>query len=112
MQATPVSCGSGLMVLHVRFPNCWDGRNKDSADHRSHLRYASSSGCPSSHPVKVPEIFLHARFQPGASGPGYKLSDGTVSPHADFWNTWVQASLEQQISNCLRAGKNCGQVSG
>jgi len=112
MQATPVNCGSGLMVLHVRFPSCWDGRNTDSPDHRSHVKYASGSACPSSHPVKVPEIFLHVRFAPGASGPAYKLSDGTVSPHADFWNTWQQASLVQKINECLRVGKNCGQVSG
>lgn len=112
MQATPVSCGSGLMVLHVKFPNCWDGVNTDSQNHRSHVVYPSSSGCPSSHPVKVPEIFLHVRYAPGASGSAYRLSDGTQSPHADFWNTWQQPSLVQKINECLRAGKNCGQVSG
>lgn len=113
MQATPPSCGSGgLLVLHVRFPSCWDGRNKDSADHRSHMRYASGSSCPSSHPVKVPEIFMHVRYAPGASGSGYRLSDGTLSPHADFWNLWVQSVLQQKIDQCLRAGKDCGQVSG
>lgn len=112
MQATPVNCGSGLMVLHVRFPSCWDGRNTDSPNHRSHMAYSNGSSCPSSHPVKVPEIFLHVRYTPGASGSGYKLSDGTVSPHADFWNTWVQSALEQKVSECLRAGKSCGQVTG
>jgi hypothetical protein len=112
MKATPVNCGSGLMVLHVRFPSCWDGRNTDSPDHRSHMRYATGSSCPSSHPVKVPEIFLHVRYAPGASGSGYRLSDGTVSPHADFWNTWLQSALVQKVNECLRAGKDCGQVSG
>jgi hypothetical protein len=112
MQATPVSCGSKLMVLHVRFPSCWDGRNIDSPDHRSHVRYATGSSCPSSHPVKIPEIFLHVRYDRGASGSGYRLSDGTVSPHADFWNTWVQSTLVQKVNECLRAGRNCGQVSG
>jgi hypothetical protein len=112
MQATPPSCGSGLMVLHVRFPSCWHGRSVDSPDHRSHMVYANGSSCPASHPFKVPEIFLHARFQPGASGPGYRLSDGTVSPHADFWNTWNQATLEHFVRFCLRAGVNCGQVTG
>jgi hypothetical protein len=111
MQSTPPSCGSGLMVLHVRFPSCWNGVQADSPDHRSHMRYATGSSCPSSHPVKVPEVFVHARFQPGASGPGYRLSDGTVSPHADFWNTWVQASLVQLVNTCLRAGRDCGQVT-
>ena len=62
--------------------------------------------------VKVPEIFLHVRYPPGLSGSGYKLSDGTVSPHADFWNTWQQAKLVQLVNDCLHAGKDCGQVSG
>ena len=113
MQATPVNCGSGIMVLHVKFPNCWNGASTDSSNHRSHVTYPTSSNtCPSTHPVKVPEIFLHVRYPPGHSGSGYKLSDGTQMPHADFWNTWQQAKLVQLVNDCLRAGKNCGQVSG
>lgn len=112
MVATPLDCGSGVMVLHVKFPNCWDGVRTDSANHRSHVTYPTSSSCPSTHPVKVPEIFLHVRFPPGASGSGYKLSDGTQTPHADFWNTWTQSKLEQVVRDCLRAGINCGQLSG
>src|SRR5262249_38669487 len=30
--------GTGLR-LHVRFPSCWDGKNLDSADHKSHMAY-------------------------------------------------------------------------
>jgi hypothetical protein len=26
--------------LHVRFPSCWDGRQLDSRDHKSHMAYA------------------------------------------------------------------------
>lgn len=112
MVSTPPDCGAGIMVLHVKFPNCWDGVSTDSSNHRSHVVYPTGSSCPSSHPVKVPEIFLHVRYSPGLSGAGYKLSDGTVSPHADFWNTWQQAKLEQLVRDCLHAGKSCGQVSG
>jgi len=112
MISTPPNCGSGIMVLHVKFPNCWDGVRTDSSNHRSHVTYPTGSSCPSTNPVKVPEIFLHVRYPPGMSGSGYKLSDGTVSPHADFWNTWQQAKLEQLVRDCLRAGKSCGQVSG
>lgn len=113
MVATPPSCGDKLMVLHVKFPNCWNGVSTDSANHRSHVTYPTGSNtCPSTHPVKVPEIFLHVRYPPGHSGSGYKLSDGTQTPHADFWNTWQQPKLVQLVNDCLRAGKNCGQVSG
>jgi hypothetical protein len=43
------------------FPTCWDGKNLDSPDHQSHMAYsgAGASGggsCPSSHPVKMPQV--------------------------------------------------------
>ena len=51
----PDTRGSFLR-LHIRFPECWDGRRLDSADHKSHMAYATRSGCPSTHPVEVPQI--------------------------------------------------------
>jgi len=113
MVSSPPNCGSGMLVLHVRFPSCWNGVNTDSADHRSHVRYGGtgSTACPSSHPVKIPEIFLHVRY-PVPGGAGYKLSDGTLSPHADFWNTWQQAGLVAQVGRCLNVGINCGTLTG
>lgn len=111
MVQTPPNCGSSKLVLHVRFPNCWDGINTDSADHRSHVVYLQNDECPASHPVKVPEIFLHVRY-PVAGGSGYKLSDGTLAPHADFWNTWRQDALVGLVRRCLNAGINCGTQTG
>ena len=109
---TPPSCGSKLLVLHVKFPNCWDGVRTDSADHRSHTAYPQNDRCPSSHPVKVPEIFLHVRYPRGVSGSSYRLSDGTQAPHADFWNVWKQDALEGLVRRCLNAGVNCGTQTG
>jgi len=46
----------------IIFPTCWDGKNLDSPDHKSHMAYGQGSGangggaCPSSHPVKVPQV--------------------------------------------------------
>lgn len=34
-------CPAGLMV-NVRFPTCWDGKNLDSPDHMSHVAYRKS----------------------------------------------------------------------
>jgi len=47
-------------VSHKSF-SCWDGKNLDSPDHQSHVAYsgtgASGGGsCPSTHPVKLPQI--------------------------------------------------------
>lgn len=42
--------------------SCWDGKNVDSADHKSHIAYPSSGTfestgpCPSSHPVRLPQL--------------------------------------------------------
>jgi hypothetical protein len=29
----PSQCSSGVMVISLQFPNCWDGKNLDSPDH-------------------------------------------------------------------------------
>ena len=56
------SCAIGsALVLAIFFPDCWDGTNLDSADHKSHMAYAVSKplsrpSCPASHPVPIPAI--------------------------------------------------------
>jgi hypothetical protein len=46
------------------FPTCWDGVNLDSPDHREHVAYPASGtfesggACPSTHPVRLPQILL------------------------------------------------------
>ncbi|KAK3385459.1 hypothetical protein B0H63DRAFT_494454 [Podospora didyma] len=55
-------CKAGIMVT-VRFPTCWDGKNLDSPDHQSHVAYPvngtteSGAPCPASHPVVIPQVF-------------------------------------------------------
>jgi hypothetical protein len=52
---------------------CWDGKNLDSPDHKSHVAYpsngpatftGSSTGgnCPATHPVKIPQIMLEVCY--------------------------------------------------
>ncbi|RYO78567.1 hypothetical protein DL766_007490 [Monosporascus sp. MC13-8B] len=50
-------CPAGIMVS-IRFPTCWDGRNLDSPDHQSHVAYPNNQNqCPASHPVPTPQVF-------------------------------------------------------
>lgn len=116
LPAPPLCTGSGnYLVGHVLFPNCWDGVSTDSADHRSHVVHPAGTGpnaCPSSHPVKVPQLRFFQRYPVGSGGPGWVLSDGSTRIHADFWNTWQQPRLEQFVRDCLNLGVNCGQVTG
>jgi hypothetical protein len=81
-----------VLQLDVNFPNCWDGKRLDSADHRSHMAYSSGGACPGSHPVGVPSLALQISY-PVAGGPSAKLSSGRFAAHADFVNAWDQATF-------------------
>ncbi len=95
--------------LHVRFPSCWDGTSLDSADHRSHMAYATRGRCPDSHPVPVPQLALIVRY-PSAGGDGLELASGGVySGHADFFNAWNDATLGRFVDRCLNELRHCGR---
>jgi hypothetical protein len=89
-----------LLEVHVNFPDCWDGKRIDSADHRSHVAHSREYVCPASHPVKLPLIRLQIRY-PLRSGKGVTLaSGGQLTAHADFFNAWDQRRLEQLVDDC------------
>jgi Domain of unknown function (DUF1996) len=89
------------LELHVNFPDCWDGKHLDSADHRSHMAYSRQLVCPPSHPVKVPLIRLMVRY-PIRSGKGVMLaSGGQLSGHADFFNAWNEDALRKLVDACF-----------
>jgi hypothetical protein len=50
--------------MTVRFPDCWNGRDLDTADHKSHVEFRNSDGtCPPSHPVPFMEINLEVGYR-------------------------------------------------
>ena len=55
-QETPPDCQEPMhLVQRIHFPDCWDGHNLDSADHRSHMAYASTTPADSGRcPPRVP----------------------------------------------------------
>ena len=105
----PQARGSFLR-LHIRFPNCWDGRSLDSANHKSHVAYSMRRGCPSTHPVELPAIELIYRY-PTLGGEGYSLaSGGQLSAHGDFLNAWKPSELRHLVEGCLNALVHCGRA--
>jgi uncharacterized protein DUF1996 len=110
LPAPPKQCASGILVLSLRFPNCWDGVHLDSADHKSHMAYPSSGRCPKTHPVVLPRLESFFRYNVGtaplgtitlASGPYY-------TAHQDFFNAWDPAALQMLVTKCLNAETDCG----
>lgn len=107
----PSACSSGVMVVSYRFPNCWDGKNLDSADHISHMAYPSGGRCPSSHPVAIPRVESFFRYPVPSSGPigTVTFSSGPYyTAHQDFFNGWVAADLQALVTRCINGGRDCG----
>jgi hypothetical protein len=99
--------------LQVNFPSCWDGKNLDSDDHKSHVSYpiggAPDSGdCPATHPVKMVLVFNEYAFDTGKfdyipGGSSWVLSTGDdtgLTFHADYMAGWDVDVLQAAIDQC------------
>jgi Domain of unknown function (DUF1996) len=113
----PHDCPGGSQLrLVITFPNCWDGHTMDGRD-RSGAVYATSAGCPASHPVHIPQLVLHVTY-PTSSGAGITLSTGPqtqgppVTGHADFVSGWQQGRMDADVAACVTAQVRCGPVTG
>jgi hypothetical protein len=97
-----LTCPQGeFLHLAVFFPECWDGRHLDSANHKSHMAYMRKGRCPSSHPVAVPTLEELYSY-PIRGGDGLSLSSGGLdSGHADFINAWNPSALRGLVNGCL-----------
>lgn len=104
------NCAVGDQVtIGIVFPQCWDGVNLDSPDHKSHMAYPTGTGCPSTHPVGLPDISLNVAFTVTEARPdlNWKLSsDNYVGPggyamHADWWDGWRDDIMKTWVVNCI-----------
>lgn len=107
----PAFCASGIMVISYEFPNCWDGKNLDSADHISHMSYPKGSMCPQTHPVAIPRVKAFIRYPVGMGPIGnITLSSGPYfTAHMDFFNGWDPTALGKLVDKCMKAGVDCGK---
>lgn len=106
--APPSSCSSGIITLHIGFPNCWDGVLTHSND-TAHVVYPSSYKCPAAFPKALPRVIVRFEYPVGTTTGRITLSSGpTYTVHGDFWNTWNQARLDRLVADCLNIDKDCG----
>jgi Domain of unknown function (DUF1996) len=108
------ACNEGdYVVLGVEFPNCWDGVNLDSPDHKSHMFYGRGA-CPASHPKAIPNITFTVRW-PAKSAGRWRLSSDNYasstpagySAHADWFNGWKPAVSDVWLRDCVSKGIDC-----
>jgi hypothetical protein len=121
-QGTIPSCPAGERIgVRLAFPNCWDGVNLDSANHRSHLAYGTWEGtgkwhCPSGYPVILPEYSIGIWYQNDGNSanwyldsdrmPGMTHANGSTF-HADWFGAWEPDVMNTWVSRCINGLLNC-----
>ncbi|KAJ3991980.1 hypothetical protein F5050DRAFT_1699958 [Lentinula boryana] len=125
----PVSCPSGVRA-QINFPMCWDGKNVDSADHKSHVAFPSggpdSGTCDDpAFPVTIPRVFIEGYWSTGEwdairdtdamnSTQPYVFSYGDPTGygyHADFYNGWESGILQNVLDKCACTSAGFGDAT-
>jgi hypothetical protein len=103
-------------------PMCWDGKNLDSADHRSHVAYQIDSHlgypmCPDTNPWRIPTFTLSAAYgiAAGEDTKLWSLSSDAMAPdqpagstfHADWFGAWDNQIMAMWRDNCINKMLNC-----
>ncbi|KAJ4147446.1 hypothetical protein LMH87_001963 [Akanthomyces muscarius] len=101
------------MRMQVYFPSCWDGKNLDSHDHKSHMSFPgigdyNSGVCPESHPVAIVSVFnefyYNTRQVQGRDFRRWVYANGDTTGyglHGDFLQGWEdQNKLEHAMETC------------
>lgn len=102
------------VMMSVKFPQCWNGRDFWLADH-SHMVYTTRGRCPSTHPYHIPEITVNLRYRVEYEGQVKNMrlsSDGPgtapgSTAHADWINGWDVKTSNTWLTNCLNAIADC-----
>jgi len=128
-----MNCPNGNKLgIVIASPPCWDGKNLDSPNHRSHMAYVQNTGlgywaCPQTHPYAIPQFTLGAWYTVDddldrsgtwdGSRPTWHLSSDNMpgmpvmkpgtTLHADWFGAWDDTILKTWHDNCINKMLNC-----
>ncbi|KAF9885417.1 hypothetical protein FE257_012939 [Aspergillus nanangensis] len=101
-------CTDGVR-FELMFPSCWNGKDTDAEDHKSHMAYPSlvmDGTCPEGYETRVVSLFFETIWNTYAfkDRNGYfALSNGDPTGfgyHGDFMHGWESGVLEQAVKQC------------
>ncbi|WP_344012059.1 DUF1996 domain-containing protein [Streptomyces thermospinosisporus] len=119
-------CPEGSDVVRTfKFQSCWDGRNIDSANHRTHMAFTDENGnCPSGFKA-IPQLVQRIVYDVDAPS----LEDGgkttplfavdsfpeqlhkPITDHGDFINVFDEDLMNEMV-DCINSGRECGAGAG
>lgn len=109
-------CPSGVRA-QLNFQSCWNGKDADSSDHKSHVSYRTggpdSGDCPSAFPFNLPRIFNEMYYDTGSFNSKASQAKNPKQPfvfangdatgamyHGDFMMGWERATLQRVVDEC------------
>jgi hypothetical protein len=120
---TTGQCPTGAWLrVYLTFPDCWDGKNLDSADHRSHVAYASYGDwgyprCDTAHPYVIPTFTMNISYTIVSTDDTtlWHYSSDEMMPgtapgttfHGDWFGAWDPTVMAMWMDNCINKDLNC-----
>ncbi|PBC75635.1 uncharacterized protein DUF1996 [Streptomyces sp. TLI_235] len=107
----PICPNGSRVVRTLKFPDCWDGKNIDSANHRSHTAFSKNGSCPKNF-RNIPQLVERVAYDV-PSGVKFAVDSfpeqlhNPVTDHGDFINVMNRNLLDQMVS-CINEGRRCG----
>ncbi|WP_128374615.1 DUF1996 domain-containing protein [Streptomyces cavernae] len=114
-------CPSGSDVVRTfKYQSCWDGKNIDSANHRTHVAFANAAGnCPSGfkaipqlvhrlvYDVDAPSVKDNGKTRPFFAVDGFpEQAHKPITDHDDFINVF-DGKVTQKMVQCINTGRKC-----
>ncbi|WP_341874862.1 DUF1996 domain-containing protein [Streptomyces albofaciens] len=109
----PLCPGGSRAVRVLHFPSCWDGTNKDSANHRTHLLFPdrATGRCPAGTKA-VPQLRMRLTYAVTPRPRAFALDSfpeqlrKPVTDHADFANFMPRDLMARAVA-CINSGRRC-----
>nr|WP_221382324.1 DUF1996 domain-containing protein [Actinoplanes polyasparticus] len=104
----PVCAPTAVLMFHLVFQDCWDGRNLDSPTHKAHVAYSYDGTCRGDYPVAIPNLSFLIAYPTSGSPNGFRLASGMASSmHGDAFMAWDNRALGERVRNCVVQKAKC-----